>query len=119
MKTVEDILKHLADVIVGMHRRPQMYVGAMTDPGAANMLDMLLSYSYRSWAYIQERESELSDSQSAVGQRLEFGSRSFSGGYRLLYPNATESALFLLVLQAWTEVGERLGFELREPSPPQ
>jgi len=116
MKSAEEILSHLSEIIAAMHHRPKMYAGSATDPGAAQILDSLMFQAHHIWGHIQDRDFELVDAVHTVSTKFDFGSRNFFSGYRYQHPAAPEAEVFEFVRACWAEVSSRLGIDLTDPN---
>jgi hypothetical protein len=72
MRTVEQVIGQLAEIIADIHNRPSLYIDSTSKPRAADFLESLMGILHRLWAFAQSRDKELNRAIYHGGSLLHF-----------------------------------------------
>lgn len=114
MKTPEQLLQEVSQMIASIHHRPTMYVGSKSSAGDANTLDAVMWMAHWFWATIQSREREFRDARDRIKENHDCSCQSFPDAFRRQNPDADELATFEHVLNCWAEVDHLLKIDVSE-----
>jgi len=102
MRTVEQVVEFMQDVIAFAYQRPDMV------NLSADGLDLVLQNNHHLWAEIVGRHDEFYQVFSDVCMEVGSGTDGFARHFRREMPNASEQELCGHVIAEWKRIGERL-----------
>lgn len=103
MKSAQEIVNYLAQMIGYVYERPLMY------GENAGGVDLLLWSHHTTWAFIVGRQNDLRQVMDEILEREECGSANFSTRYARNHPSAADSEVTAYVVSQWSEISRRLG----------
>lgn len=100
------LMRHFAEVIVNVYRRPQMYVGSRAEP---NAIECVLWMTHQAWAKAADKTNLLFEAIQNVSEAEQCGAMSFHRRFRERYPSASDNEAMDYVLACWQRVSASLG----------
>src|SRR5688572_13394410 len=112
MKSHDELSAHACEMIAGMHRRTNMFIGNPADPRAADLLDGMFWVAHSFWAAIESREHDLRVATNVVSQKHKCSCLSFLHTFRSKHPDIDELEVVNHVLRCWAEIDACLGINI-------
>lgn len=100
------IIRHFADVIANVYRRPEMYVGSEAEPHA---MDCLLWTMHRTWADAADRTFLFTEALESVLEAEQCGGKNFHRRFCERHPSGSAKEAMDYVLACWQRVSASLG----------
>src|SRR5688572_10299120 len=112
MKSHDELSAHACEMIAGMHRRTNMFIGNPADPRAAYLLDGMFWVAHSFWAAIESREHDLSVATNVVTQKHKFSSLCLLQTLRNKHIDTDELELVNHVMRCSAKIDECLGINI-------
>lgn len=103
MKTSDEIVEHLQEIVTRIYLRPAMYGQNVGE------VEQALFIYHQLWAFVTERSDDYFRALADAGEAAGCGNMSFDWGYRKLHPDAAEHEVLEFALRHWATVTGRLG----------
>jgi hypothetical protein len=106
MKTAEEIVQDLQEIITNIYLHPAMYGRTPAE------VEQAFWIYHRMWAYATEQEQKFFDSLGQVGTSEGYDALSPDHIYRQLHPQADDHEVLAYVLKCWAMTTKHLGIPL-------
>ncbi len=106
MRTSDEVVQHLQEIIASIYSRPAMY-----GEDVAGVEQALWIY-HRTWAYVSEQDDKYFNALAEAGEAAGCGNMSFEWGYRNLHPTAPKREVLEFTLRNWATVTRQLGIPM-------